>query len=238
MSENLPNWNLNDFYSNIKDEQINFDLDTFRKFSESFNKQYKENIEKNSDNFESVIEEYENGNETGDKLGNYAFLIYATNMNDEEVVQFYQGINEKLTEISSNLIFFTNEINSLSEEKFQKLVLGSGRYKNWLINIRRYKNHQLDEKSEQIFLDKNLTANSSWVRFFEEQINDLKFDIKNKQLNSSDALNLLSDHDAETRKEAAGSIESVFKNNSKIFTFITNTLAKDKITNDKWRNYK
>jgi oligoendopeptidase F len=66
----------------------------------------------------------------------------------------------------------------------------------------------------------------------------LKFDIKDKQLNSSDALNLLSDHDAETRKEAAGSIESVFKNNSKIFTFITNTLAKDKITNDKWRNYK
>ena len=238
MSENLPNWNLNDFYSNIKDEQINFDLDTFRKFSESFNKQYKENIEKNSDNFESVIEEYENGNETGDKLGNYAFLIYATNMNDEEVVQFYQGMNEKLTEISSNLIFFTNEINSLPEEKFQKLVLGSGRYKNWLINIRRYKDHQLDEKSEQIFLDKNLTANSSWVRFFEEQINDLKFDVKNKQLNSSDALNLLSDHDAETRKEAAGSIESVFKNNSKIFTFITNTLAKDKITNDKWRNYK
>ena len=238
MSEKLPNWKLEDFYSDIKDEQINIDLNTFRKFSESFNKKYKENIKNNSNNFESVIEEYENGNETGDKLGNYAFLIYATNMNDEEVVQFYQDINEKLTEISSNLIFFTNEINSLSEEKFQKLVLGSGRYKNWLINIRRYKDHQLDEKSEQIFLDKNLTANSSWVRFFEEQINDLKFDIKNKQLNSSDALNLLSDHDAETRKEAAGSIESVFKDNSKIFTFITNTLAKDKITNDKWRNYR
>ena len=68
-------------------------------------------------------------------------------------------------------------------------------------------------------------------------LKNIKFDIKNKQLNSSDALNLLSDHDAETRKEAAGSIESVFKDNSKIFTFITNTLAKDKITNDKWRNY-
>ena len=41
MSEKLPNWNLKDFYSNIKDEQINFDLDTFRKFSESFNKSTK-----------------------------------------------------------------------------------------------------------------------------------------------------------------------------------------------------
>ena len=163
MSENLPNWNLKDFYTDTKDDQINIDLDAFREFSESFNKKYKENIEKNSDNFESVIEEYENGNEIGDKLGNYAFLMYATNMNNEEIVQFYQGINEKLTEISSNLIFFTNEINSLSEEKFLKLVSGSGRYENWLINIRRFKDHQLDEKSEQIFLDKNLTANSSWL---------------------------------------------------------------------------
>ena len=92
MSENLPNWNLKDFYTDIKDDQINIDLDAFREFSESFNKKYKENIEKNSDNFESVIEEYENGNEIGDKLGNYAFLIYATNMNNEEIVQFYQGI--------------------------------------------------------------------------------------------------------------------------------------------------
>lgn len=121
MSEKLPNWNLEDFYLNIKDDQINLDLDTFKKFSESFNKKYKGQIEKYSNSFESVIEEYENGNETGDKLGNYAFLIYATNMNDEETVQFYQGINEKLTEISSNLIFFTNEINSLPEEKFQKI---------------------------------------------------------------------------------------------------------------------
>jgi oligoendopeptidase F len=83
MSEKLPNWNLEDFYLNLKDDQINVDLDIFKKFSESFNEKYKGQIEKYSDSFESIIEEYENGNETGDKLGNYAFLIYATNMNDE-----------------------------------------------------------------------------------------------------------------------------------------------------------
>ena len=56
-------------------------------------------------------------------------------MNNEEIVQFYQGINEKLTEISSNLIFFTNEINSLIrmtkflKTSYQILV----EYENWLI---------------------------------------------------------------------------------------------------------
>ena len=237
MSNNLPNWNLKDFYSSYKDETILKDLDTFKNFTKTFKENYQQKLLSHSSKLENIIEEYENGNEIGDKLGNYAFLTYATNMDIPEIVQFYQDINEKLTEISSDLIFFTNEINATSDEDFKKLIDGSGKYKNWLINIRRFKDHQLDEKSEQIFLDKNLTASSSWVRFFEEQINDLKFNIDGKELNSAAVLNLLSDHDEQIRKKAAENIESVFKSEVKTFTFITNTLAKDKITNDKWRKY-
>ena len=237
MTETLPNWNLKDFYLSIDDKQIEKDLELFKNFTLNFSNKYKDKLLSFTLDFEKIIKEYEDGNELGDKLGNYAFLIYATNMNDQKTVQFYQGINEKLTEISSNLIFFTNEINSSSDNDFEAFKNGSGKYKNWLINLRRFKDHQLDQKSEKIFLDKNLTSNSSWVRFFEEQINDLKFEINGKEHNSSDALNLLSDHDEEIRKKAALSIESVFQTNVKTFTFITNTLAKDKITNDKWRNY-
>ena len=237
MSNKLPNWNLKDFYSSFKDEAISQDLHIFQKFTKTFKENYKDKILSHSSKLENIIEEYENGNEIGDKLGNYAFLIYATNMDVPEIVQFYQDINEKLTEISSDLIFFTNEINATSEDNFKRLINGSGKYKSWLTNIRRFKNHQLDEKSEQILLDKNLTANSSWVRFFEEQINDLKFNLDGKNLNSAGVLNLLSDHDEKIRKKAAESIESVFKSEVKTFTFITNTLAKDKITNDKWRRY-
>ena len=237
MSETLPNWNLKDFYLSIDDKQIEKDLELFKNFTLNFSNKYKDKLLSFALDFEKIVKEFEDGNELGDKLGNYAFLIYATNMNDQKTVQFYQGINEKLTEISSNLIFFTNEINSSSDNDFEAFKNGSGKYKNWLINLRRFKDHQLDQKSEKIFLDKNLTSNSSWVRFFEEQINDLKFEINGKEHNSSDALNLLSDHDEEIRKKAALSIESVFQTNVKTFTFITNTLAKDKITNDKWRNY-
>ena len=237
MSETLPNWNLKDFYLSIDDKQIEKDLELFKNFTLNFSNKYKDKLLSFALDFEEIVKEYEDGNELGDKLGNYAFLIYATNMNDQKTVQFYQGINEKLTEISSNLIFFTNEINSSSDNDFEAFKNGSGKYKNWLINLRRFKDHQLDQKSEKIFLDKNLTSNSSWVRFFEEQINDLKFEINGKEHNSSGALNLLSDHDEEIRKKSALSIESVFQTNVKTFTFITNTLAKDKITNDKWRNY-
>ena len=97
MTEKLPNWNLGDFYSSINDEGIDLDLEKYRNFSKSFNKKYKGQLVNQVQNLESIIKEYEDGNELGDKLGNFAFLIYATNMNDQETVQFYQGINEKIT---------------------------------------------------------------------------------------------------------------------------------------------
>ncbi len=74
MSENLPNWNLHDFYSSFRDEQISKDLSLFKKFTENFKKKYKDKLLSYSSTFESIIEEYENGNEIGDKLGNFCFF--------------------------------------------------------------------------------------------------------------------------------------------------------------------
>jgi len=129
MSETLPNWNLKDFYLSIDDKQIEKDLELFKNFTLNFSNKYKDKLLSFALDFEKIVKEFEDGNELGDKLGNYAFLIYATNMNDQKTVQFYQGINEKLTEISSNLIFFTNEINSSSDNDFEAFKNGSGKYK-------------------------------------------------------------------------------------------------------------
>ena len=79
--------------------KIELDLEKFKKFSSSFNDKYKGKLIIQSQKLESIIKEYEDGNELGDKLGNYAFLIYATNMNDQDTVQFYQGINLSLIHI-------------------------------------------------------------------------------------------------------------------------------------------
>ena len=75
MSNNLPNWNLKDFYSSFKDEAISQDLYIFQKFTKTFKENYKDKLLSHSSKLENIIEEYENGNEIGDKLGNYAFLI-------------------------------------------------------------------------------------------------------------------------------------------------------------------
>lgn len=50
-------------------------------------------------------------------------------------------------------------------------------------------------------------------------------------------MNLLSERNASKRKDAAKSIGKVLEQNVKLFATITNTLAKDKSIDDKWRKY-
>jgi oligoendopeptidase F len=75
------------------------------------------------------------------------------------------------------------------------------------------------------------------VRLFDETIAALRFPVRGKDLTSAEALHLLSDRDPTLRRDAAKSIGKVFGDNARTFALITNTLAKDKEIDDKWRHY-
>ena len=74
------------------------------------------------------------------KLKSYIYLIYCTNQLNTEIVAFYQKVNEQLTSIDSNLLFFCLELNSLSEKKIN--VLKGNRFFVWLKNLRKFKDYQ------------------------------------------------------------------------------------------------
>ena len=52
MSDNLPNWNLKDFYSSFKDEAISKDLDNFKKYTKTFKESYKDKLLSHSSKLE------------------------------------------------------------------------------------------------------------------------------------------------------------------------------------------
>src|SRR4029077_12779537 len=59
-----------------------------------------------------------------------------------------------------------------------------------------------------------------------------------KSLTSAEVLHLLSDHDGAVRKKAAGVLGEALAQNVRGFALITNTLAKDKEIEDRWRGFK
>ena len=65
----------------------------------------------------------------------------------------------------------------------------------------------------------------------------LRFPFRGRELTSAEILNLMSDREADKRREAAQSLGQVLQANERTFAFITNTLAKDKAIEDAWRGF-
>ncbi len=65
----------------------------------------------------------------------------------------------------------------------------------------------------------------------------LRFKVGGKSLPLEQTLNLMVDADPKKRKAAAEALAKTFKDNLRLFTLVTNTLAKDKEISDRWRGF-
>jgi oligoendopeptidase F len=131
------------------------------------------------------------------------------------------------------------EINRLSDGDIAAKLTApeTARYAAWLRELRVFRPHQLDDIVEKLLHEKHVTGRAAWTRLFDETMAGLRFPVRGRALTSAAALHLLSDGDGGLRRDAAQSISTVLGANLKTFALITNTLAKDKEIEDKWRRY-
>ncbi len=236
----LPVWNLKELYDSTKGKKITSDLNFIAKAAKKFEKKYERRIKNlSSEKLLNAIFELEKISEKIHRIMSYAHLLYAENVNNEKNRIFFQQMQEKINKYSSYLIFFNLELNNIENKKLKKLLKNQKlkKFETWIVNARAFKPHQLDKKLEKLLQDKSITSSNAWIRLFDEIIASLYFPFKKQKLSSAEILNLLSDNNSLTRKEAAKSIGNVLGQNVKIFATITNTLAKDKSINDEWRKY-
>ena len=234
----LPTWDLKDLYPSQNDKSLNRDLNNIRYETLKFEKKYLNKVKTlSADNLYKAINQLEQIDVLMDKVLSYAHLLVAEDGNNEKNKIFYQQMQEKITKYASSIIFFTLELNQIPEKQISKLVKNQKLqiYKNWIINKRSFKPYQLDLKIEKILQDKSITSHSAWIRLFDDIIASLKFPFKKEELTSAQIFNYMSDKNESIRKLAAKSVGKVLGSNIKIFSTITNTLAKDKSINDTWR---
>ncbi len=237
----VPNWDLSDFYSSIEDKKIAADLKIIARETKKFSQNYINKINKLSHkNLTLAIEQYEGLAEKLGKISSYAYLVYAADLSNQKNVAFYQNISEQLSQYEAALVFFTIEINLIDDKKINSMLKQSSKlrkYQPFIRDVRAFRKHQLSNELEKFALEKNITSRNAWIRFFDETVNNLHFQYRNKVLSSQEIFHLLSDNDEQVRKDAAKSIGKTLKENSKIFAFVTNILAKDKAIDDQWRNF-
>ncbi len=237
----LPEWDLSDLYSGPDSPELKSDLDRSAAAARGFQDEYRGKLARLSgEELAAAIARYEKLEETLGRAVSYASLRYAANMSDPERGRFFQNVQERINAISTELLFFTLEINRIDEATLDRRLESAAlaHYQPWLRDIRAFRPHQLSDDLEKLLHEKSVAGAVAWQRLFDETEAALRFPVDGKELTSAEALHLLSDADPAARKSAAKAIGKVLGANVRIFTQITNTLAKDKEIEDRWRGFK
>ena len=241
----LPEWNLSDLYSGLDDPAIKRDLERADADCIAFENAYKGKLADlaRSPEAGSALAEAVRGYEAIDdlmgRLASYAGLIHSGNTVDPARTKFYGDVQERLTAASTHLLFFSLELNRIDDALIEAAMTNPalGHYRPWLEDVRRYRPYQLEDRVEQLFHEKSMTAYSAWNREFDATIANLRFKVLGKTLAIEPTLNLLQDRSGEKRKAASQALAHTLKDNLQHFALITNTLAKDKEISDRWRGF-
>ena len=239
-SHALPVWDLTHLYPSMGDLAVTRDLALIKKQAKGFAARYSGKIASlNAEGFAKALKEYEALQDLIGKLGSYAQLLYAADMSDAAITQFYQNSMEAIVEASSAVVFFTLEINRLSDAQLAKHSKTSAvvaHYQPWLAGVRSFKPYQLEDALEQYIHQQSVTT-AAWTRLFDESMARLEFKVKGRSLSSAQVFDLLSHKESKMRKLAAKEIARVLEANAPVFTLITNTLAKAKAIEDTTRRF-
>lgn len=234
-SASLPRWDLSDLYVGLTDPAIERDLASCDDAARLFAERWKGKLATATGAaLAEAIAEYERIDQRMGRLGAFAQLSFAAHTSDPETGRFSQGMTERLTAISSHMLFFTLELNRIEEDDLaQRLTTPElARWAPFLRDLRVWRPYQLSDEVEQVLVEKSVTGRASWNRLFDETMASLTVTLDGETRPLGAALNQLSSPDREKRRLAALEVSSALGANQRLLVLITNTLAKDKAIED------
>ena len=242
----MPVWDLTDLYSGPECAKLKADLERSESDTLDFAKDFQGKIaeiaqgEDGGAQLGAAVRRYEAIEDLLGRIASYGQLLYSYDNQNPVNAKLHGDLMEKLTAVSSHLLFFGLELNRLDDATLERCLNHKAfeYYRPWIEDLRFEKPYQLSDELEKLFHDKSVVGRGAWSRLFNETMTALKFEVNGESLGLEPTLNLLQSPKGEIRKTAALAIEETLGGHQRLFTQITNTLAKDKEIADRWRGFK
>ena len=162
----VPRWTLADLYPSMDAPGFARDLAEAAKASASFAADYRGHLGALADGPEAgarlaeAVARYERLDEALGRAASFAQLLYTEDTADAGRAKFMADAGDRVTAVSSNLLFFTLELNALPDATLDRLAAEGplAHWRPWLDDIRKDRPHQLDTKLEQLFHEKAVTG--------------------------------------------------------------------------------
>ena len=236
----LPEWDLSDLYTGEDAPELWRDINWLERSCSSFSDDYKGNlINLDAKELLKAVQRYEAIDVVAGRIMSFAGLRYYQLTSDPTRTKFMADMQDKLTALTTSLVFYGLEFNRIDEKSLSNLLeknIELARYKPVFDRMRAMKPYQLSDELEKFLHDQSVVGTAAWNRLFDETVASLVFDINGEELALEGAANKLSDQNRETRETASREIARVLGENASLFSRVHNTLAKEKEIEDRWRN--
>jgi oligoendopeptidase F len=241
------NWDLRDLYQDVDDPDIDKDLAKALRRAKAFEKKNRGKIQSlkptQAKKLLKVVVELERLYEQMDRPVIFATLLHSGKTDDPKHGALLSRTQEQRTKINKHLIFFDLEWVKLAQSTAKKLI---GRpslktYRHWLQQKRVWKPYFLSEPEEKILDAKSMTGRSAFGRLFEETTASMTcpftHDGATSELSVQEILAKLYDADRSVRRAAAEGLSKGLHGQSRLLTFIFNTVVLDHQTDCQLRQY-
>ncbi len=236
-----PRWNLGDLFTGFDDPAIEATLEAAAGEARAIAEAHAGRLaELDGRGLATLIERYEVVQEQLGRVYAFASLSHAGNRDDAAIGRFFQGVQERVNAINTDLLFVTLELNRIEDAALEERIAASpelARFRPWLANVRAFRPHQLSDEIEKVLHERSVTGRSAWVRLFDESMAALRFPFRGEELTSAGIFDKLQAKDRDVRRDAASAISEVLARNLRLCARITNTLVKDKAIEDGWRHF-
>lgn len=240
-SSGLPEWDLSDLYPGMESPELAADLTAAEAQITQFAADYQGKLAAlDAAGLRQMITRYEAIDMVLGRVMSYAGLLYYQKTDDPVRAKFMGDIQNRVTTMTSALVFFTLELNRLPDAPLEAAFAADpalARYRPWFERVRQMRPHQLSDELESYLHDASVVGVSAWNRLFDETMAGLRVQIGREALPLEAALNRLSDTDRKRRAAAAKGLSKIFAEKIGLFTLITNTLTKEKEISDRWRRF-
>jgi len=171
------------------------------------------------------------------RLGTFAFLHFITQTGDAAASALLQQVEELEATVGKLTVFFRLEWNRLGGATAERYLEQPAlqRYGHYLRTMRQFAPHQLSAKEEELLQELRPVGRSAWNLLFEKLLGQMRFGARGRT--EEEVLSDLYHSDREIRKNGAAELTEGLRANLHILTHVFNTLAAEKMIDDRLRRY-
>jgi len=235
----LPEWDLSDLYPSVDAPELKRDMEFLTKECAAFATDYEGKLANlDAKAMLDCVLRYEKIDMVAGRIMSFAGLRYYQKTTDAGRAKFMSDCQDKITNATTALVFFSLEFNRLDEAHLEALLAANAelaRYRPVFDRMRAMKPYQLSDEMEKFLHDQSVVGAAAWNRLFDETIAGMSFEVDGEVMGIEATLNCLSEQNRAKREAGARALVKGFAAQLPLFARVHNTLAKEKEIEDRWR---